>query len=88
MIETAVKVTVGLVMMMSFVALWRAYKGPRAADRVVAINVTTTKVATIIVMIALVTAQKSYVSVALVYAMIGFIATIGVAKYLIKGKLG
>jgi len=71
----------------SFVALYRAYVGPTAADRIVSINVMSTKVVTIIVLIALITAQESYVNVALVYAMIGFIATIGVAKYLMKGKL-
>ncbi len=76
-----------LLMLMTFVGLYRAYVGPTAADRMVAINMITTKVTTIIVMIALITAQGSYVSVALVYALIGFITTIGVSKYLMKGKL-
>lgn len=71
----------------SFVGLFRAYLGPTAADRVVSINIISTKVVTIIVLIALTTKQESYVNVALVYAMIGFVATIGVAKYLLKGKL-
>ncbi len=72
---------------LAFVALYRAYKGPTAADRVVAINVITTKVVTIIVLIAAITNQNSYVNVALVYALIGFMTTIGVGKYLLKGKL-
>jgi multicomponent Na+:H+ antiporter subunit F len=72
---------------MTFVGLFRAYVGPTAADRMVAINMITTKVTTIIVMIALVTAQELYVSVALVYALIGFVTTIGVSRYLMKGKL-
>jgi multicomponent Na+:H+ antiporter subunit F len=87
MIETLVTISIILIVLMTFVGLYRAFVGPTAADRVVAINMITTKVATIIVMIALVTAQESYVEVALVYALIGFIATIGVAKYLLKGKL-
>jgi multicomponent Na+:H+ antiporter subunit F len=72
---------------MTFAGLFRAYVGPTAADRMVAINMITTKVTTIIVMIALVTAQELYVSVALVYALIGFVTTIGVSRYLMKGKL-
>ena len=76
-----------LITLMTFVGLFRAYVGPSAADRMVAINMITTKVTTIIVMIALVTAQELYVSVALVYALIGFVATIGVSRYLMKGKL-
>jgi len=85
--NTVVFVAVAL-SLMSFAALYRAYRGPGAADRVVAINVIVTKVNAIIVLIALVSAQASYVNVALVYAMIGFIATIGVAKYVLRGKLG
>jgi multisubunit Na+/H+ antiporter MnhF subunit len=41
----------------------------------------------VIVLIALASKQSSYVNVALVYAMIGFVTTIGVAKYLMKGRL-
>ena len=74
-------------MLLSFVALYRAYKGPTAGDRVVAINIVCTKVTTMIVLIAVLAGQGSYVNVALVYAMIGFVATVGVAKYLLKGRL-
>ncbi|PKK99812.1 MAG: cation:proton antiporter [Tenericutes bacterium HGW-Tenericutes-2] len=73
--------------LLSFVGLYRAYKGPTAADRIVAINVISTKVTVVIVLIALWIKQGSYVNVALIYAMIGFITTIGVAKYLLKGRL-
>jgi multicomponent Na+:H+ antiporter subunit F len=87
MIEIAVLVSTILLVIMAFVGLYRAYVGPTAADRIVAINMIATKVTTIIVLIAILTKQGSYVNVALIYAMIGFIATIGVAKYLLKGKL-
>ncbi|MCR3905977.1 MAG: monovalent cation/H+ antiporter complex subunit F [Tenericutes bacterium] len=87
MIEILVISCAVVLVLMSFVALYRAFKGPTAADRIVAINIIATKVTTIIVLIALVTKQSSYVNVALIYAMIGFLATIGVAKYLLKGRL-
>jgi multicomponent Na+:H+ antiporter subunit F len=87
MIITVTVICTILLLIMTFVGLFRAYVGPTAADRMVAINMITTKVTTIIVMIALVTAQELYVSVALVYALIGFVTTIGVSRYLMKGKL-
>jgi multicomponent Na+:H+ antiporter subunit F len=87
MIVTIVTVCTIVLLLMTFIGLYRAYVGPTAADRIVAINMISTKVATMIVMIALVTAQDSYVSVALVYALIGFVATIGLAKYLVNKKL-
>lgn len=87
MVLTVIILCTILLLLMTFVGLFRAYVGPTAADRMVAINMITTKVTTIIVMIALVTAQELYVSVALVYALIGFVTTIGVSRYLMKGKL-
>ena len=78
---------VGFIVLLAFITLYRAYRGPTAADRVVAINVISTKVVTIIVLMAAVTGQASYVNVALVYALIGFMTTIGAGKYLLKKKL-
>ncbi len=76
-----------VLLLLTFVGLYRTIVGPTAPDRIVAINMITTKVTTMIVMVALLTSQDSYVSVALVYALIGFIASIGLAKFLMKGKL-
>jgi multicomponent Na+:H+ antiporter subunit F len=87
MIEYVIIGCVIFLVLLSFVGLYRAYKGPTAADRIVAINVISTKITVVIVLIALWIKQGSYVNVALIYAMIGFITTIGVAKYLLKGRL-
>lgn len=70
-----------------FVCLYRAYIGPTAADRVVAINVISTKVTVLIAVVAVVTEQNAFMDVALIYAMMSFIATISIAKYIEKGKL-
>jgi len=37
--------------------------------------------------IAVLTEQNAFIDVAVIYAMIGFIATIAVSKYIEKGKL-
>ncbi|PKK93676.1 MAG: cation:proton antiporter [Tenericutes bacterium HGW-Tenericutes-6] len=88
MIETAVLISTIFLVLLTFVGLYRAIVGPTAEDRIVAINMISTKVTVIIAMIALITSQVLYVDVALVYALLGFIATIGLAKLLLKGKLG
>ncbi|MDY0011110.1 MAG: monovalent cation/H+ antiporter complex subunit F [Candidatus Izemoplasmatales bacterium] len=88
MIETAVLIVTIILVLLTFVGLYRAVVGPTAEDRIVAINMISTKVTVIIAMIALISSQAFYVDVALVYALLGFIATIGLAKLLLKGKLG
>ncbi len=76
-----------LLTVMIFLCLYRAYVGPTAADRVVAINIVTTKIVVTIALVAYVYDNVFFLDVALVYTLIGFTATIGVAKYLEKGAL-
>lgn len=75
------------VMIMIFFSLIRAVAGPTAPDRVVAINIIGTKTVVIITLISWLYRQEQYLDIAMVYAMMSFIATIGVAKYLEKGAL-
>lgn len=81
--------TVGaiLVMLMIFFSMIRALAGPTAPDRVVAINIITTYTLIIITLIARIYEQVYFLDIAMVYALMGFITTVGVAKYLQKGAL-
>ncbi len=72
---------------LTFLCLYRAYVGPTVADRVVSINVITTKTVVIITLVTLIYHKEYFLDIALVYALIAFLATIGVAKYLEKGVL-
>ncbi len=76
-----------LVMLMIFLSLVRALLGPTAQDRVTAINIIGTKTLLIITLIAKVYGHQYYLDIAMVYALMSFITTIGVAKYLEKGAL-
>jgi len=73
--------------LLSFASLYRAIVGPTVADRVVAINMISTKITIIIILVAFILGEKNYVDVALIYAMVSFITTVSVAKYLERGKL-
>lgn len=69
-------------MILVFVCLFRAIIGPRAIDRVISINIIGTKALVIISLISLVFNEAFYLDVAIVYALISFIMTIGVSKYI------
>lgn len=56
--------------------LIRALRGPHMADRVIAINMTGTIVIAMIVLLAAALNEPYLVDMALVYAMINFIATV------------
>jgi multicomponent Na+:H+ antiporter subunit F len=68
-------------------SIYRALKGPTVSDRVIAINLMTTLVIAIIGLLAYYFDQTSFIDVAILYAMIGFLMTVAVVKYLEKGSL-
>lgn len=73
--------------LMIFFSFYRAYQGPTAADRVIAINIIGTKTVVIIALVSYIYSKDFFLDVALVYALIAFIAQVGIAKYLEKGAL-
>lgn len=75
------------VMVMVFLSLFRAVKGPTAPDRVVAINIIGTKTLLVIALFSFLYDQEYYLDIAVVYALMSFITTVGIAKYLEKGAL-
>lgn len=81
----AAAITLGLLL---FPALYRAWAGPSAADRLVAVNVISTKVIVLIALLAVSLEQSVFLDIAFVYAMIGFIATIAIASFIERGRLG
>ena len=76
-----------ITMVLIFFCLGRAIVGPGAPDRVTAINIIGTKTVVIIALISLIYNYEFYIDIAMVYALMAFIATIGVAKYMEKGAL-
>lgn len=87
MVVTVIWICTGILLLATFVGLYRAVKGPTPFDRIVALNMISTKITTMIVLVAIATSQDNFVSVALVYALIGFVASVGLAKLLMKGRL-
>ena len=66
--------------LMLFVCLIRAVKGPRIADRIVAVNMMGTMVMVIIAILAQLFNEGYLVDICLIYAMISFLAVIVLTK--------
>lgn len=62
----------------------RAIKGPLAADRLIAVNVIGTKTIVLISLISFVLNETYFIDVVLVYALISFIGSIGIADLIDK----
>lgn len=69
-------------------AMSRALLGPTIYDRILAVNMFGTKTVLLIAVISAIAERGDYLDVALVYAMINFIAIMAVMKYFEYGSLG
>ena len=82
MIGTVYLVIVGLGVML---CLMRMMKGPTAPDRAVALDTAVTVTTALLVLIGLILRRKIYLDVSLVYAVLTFIGSVAIARYLEGG---
>ncbi len=69
-------------------ALVRALKGPTVYDRILAVNAFGTLTVLFIAVHGFLTGRPEWLDIALVYALINFIGTIAVTKYVAGSRLG
>ncbi|MCD8334759.1 MAG: monovalent cation/H+ antiporter complex subunit F [Clostridiales bacterium] len=71
-----------LFVVLAFSLLYRVFKGPTAADRLCAADSLDLVCATALVLYALYSGRSVYLDIALVVALLGFVSTVFVARYL------
>ncbi|MEE8352538.1 MAG: cation:proton antiporter [Rhodospirillales bacterium] len=79
----AIAVLVTMVM-----ALFRSFKGPTVYDRILAVNSFGTLTVVLISVYGFLTGRPEFLDLALVYALINFIGTIAVSKYVEFSHMG
>lgn len=67
--------------------LVRALKGPTPYDRILAMNAMGTKTVILVALLGFVSGRPDFLDLALVYALVSFITTIAILKYIEKGRL-
>ena len=87
LLETALQVALVISAGATLLAGYRVIRGPTTPDRVVALDTIATNVVAIAVLFAIATRQGFFVDVSLVLAIIGFISTITVARYVTEGDI-
>jgi len=66
----------------AFMCLFRIGRGPTAPDRTVAIDILGTLIVGFCCVMAMLTGQDFYMNIAIAWALLSFIGTIALAKYL------
>jgi len=78
---TIIYLPIWILVLTIFACLYRAIKGPSNADRLIAINVIGTKTIVLMTMISVLFGKKFYEDVVIVYALISYLATVVISKY-------
>ena len=78
---TLIHIIVILIGVSLFTAFIRFLKGPTTADRVMALDFMTVVAVALMVVLSFLFDRYIYLDVAMVYALIGFVGTVVVARY-------
>ena len=68
-------------------AVWRLLRGPRAQDRVLALDTLYVNAAILLLVFGIRTGSTHYFEAALIIALLGFVATAALAKFLMRGEV-
>ena len=83
---TALLIGAIIYVILDFALLYRIFRGPTAADRMCAADALDLTTATALVMYALYTGHAIYLDVGLVVALLGFVGTVFLSRYL-EGRI-
>jgi multicomponent Na+:H+ antiporter subunit F len=83
--DTAYTITTAVIMITMLLALVRAFAGPTVFDRIVAANMFATKTVLLIALLGFLTGRPDFLDLAVLYALLSFIAIIGVLKFVRYG---
>ena len=81
-----IQLVILVLMIIAIVPIGRILAGPTLADRVVAMDVMNTLITSLFVILALKFRTIIYMDIAVVYAMLSFVSTLYIAKYIEEKK--
>jgi multicomponent K+:H+ antiporter subunit F len=68
-------------------ALWRVIFAPGIADRVLALDTLFVNAISIIILFGMAGGTQLYFEAAMIIAMLGFVATVAYARYMLRGNI-
>ena len=77
-------VLIGLAMTLN---LWRLVRGPDATDHILALDTMTINAIALLVLFGVRAGSSAYFEAALILAVMGFVGTVALAKYLLRGDI-
>jgi multicomponent Na+:H+ antiporter subunit F len=80
----ALQIALGVLLLSMVLVIYRLARGPKAADRVVAMDLLTVLVLAFLIVFAVYSREKSFLDVAIAFACISFLGTVAMARFLLR----
>lgn len=83
-LETTLLGAAGIIVVLAMGLLYRVADGPTMEDRVIAINAVGTNTVVVLALLAAALDQPGFLDIAIVYALLNFLASIAISKFIVE----
>jgi len=87
MLDTALMIVSGILCVALVLNLWRLLRGPDLPDRILALDTMYINSIALILLYGMYMRTSLYFEAALLIAMLGFVSTVALCKYLLRGDI-
>jgi multicomponent K+:H+ antiporter subunit F len=87
MLTTSIWIAFGAIGLALLLNLYRLLRGPDAPDRILALDTAYVNSIALLVLFGIQQGSTLYFEIALLIAMVGFVGTVILAKYLLRGNI-
>jgi multicomponent K+:H+ antiporter subunit F len=87
MLSTVILIVSAMIGVSLLLNLWRLLLGPSVPDRILAVDTMYINSIALIVLYGIKVASELYFEAALLIAMLGFVSTVAVCKFLLRGDI-
>lgn len=87
MMTIVLGISLGMLGLAILLNMWRILRGPSAPDRIIGLDTMYINTVALLVLLGILFDDNSYFESALVIALMGFISTVALCKYLLRGDI-
>lgn len=86
-LDMAIQIAFGMIALAMVLSLYRMVRGPDATDRILALDTLYINTIALLVLLGINTSNSAYFESALLIAIMGFVGTVALSKYLLRGNI-
>lgn len=87
MLNTVLAISLAMLGLAILLNMWRILRGPSAPDRIIGLDTMYINTIALLVLMGILFDDNSYFESALVIALMGFVSTVALCKYLLRGDI-